>query len=261
MKRFLMNQRRIWQKAAMVFLLLYVFGCTAEAEDQEPYRQVVNDCASFVIWGDSCSAVYDEVLERIGDYLENPETEALETTENYVLSVFHVFSREYESLSPYVMDEEFSEALISCGIQPDAYVLWASEPAGDLYRYLNSLISFEYYLMCDRIDDYSHDELVYKYESCCRQQEYYRIYNYNAINYWFAAWDADKTEYVKQFLVDPLASYGTGNGEKVWETDREIVEAKMTAALDALEELKNDYVRQIGTQEEELDEMKEALKE
>ena len=77
-----------------------------------------------------------------------------------------------------------------------------------------------------------------------------KSYQYCGINYWFAGWEEEAADYVKEQVYDKLTSF-SAEGE-AWQDSREAVEERMTEYLDRLEELVNEWSGYLGEQQEKL---------
>lgn len=233
-----------------VFLLA---GCAGDEERPSGYRDIVDDYAEILLNQDADSAGYDEALLAVGAYLENPGEDELLEAETAVKDAISRLEEAEESFEPKTLDGNFSKLLKEYGIEPEEYMMMADERAEYLYDYVSSLKAFEEYLSYEKEDDLTRDALKAAYEMASKEQEVWRAYHYCGINYWFAGWEEEETDYVRQKAHDNLQSFSAE--QEAWQDDRDAVEQRMTFYLNQMEELMQERADDLGERQEELYQM------
>lgn len=228
-------------------------GCAGNAEQTPGYRDIVDDYAEVLLNQDADSAEYDGALLAVGSYLENPGKDALLEAETAVKDAVSQLEDAEESFEPKTLDGNFSELLKKYGIEPEEYMMMADERAENLYDYVSSLKAFEEYLSYEKEDDLTRDALKAAYEMAAKEQEVWRAYHYCGINYWFAGWEEEEADYVRQKVYDNLQSFSAER--EAWQDDRDAVGQRMTFYLNQMEELAKKRADDLGERQEELYQM------
>lgn len=228
-------------------------GCAGDAEQAHGYRDIVDDYAVILLNQDADSAGYDGALLAVGEYLENPGKDALLEAETAVKAAISQLEEAEESFESKVLDGNFSKLLKEYGIEPEEYMMMADERAEDLYDYVSSLKAFEEYLSYEKEDDLTRDALKAAYGMASKEQEVWRAYHYCGINYWFAGWGEEETDYVRQKVHDNLQSFSAE--QEAWQDDRDAVEQRMTFYLNQMEELMQERADDLGERQEEMYQM------
>lgn len=232
---------------AMVFLLA---GCAGKPDQETAYREIVDDYAKILLKQDADSAEYDKALLAIGSYLNQPGQKTLSEAETAVNLAANWMEAETDSFEQKTLEEDFSKLLKEYRIEPEEYMMMADERVEDLYDYASSLQAFAEYLNFEKEDDLTRAAFQASYEMAAREQEVWRAYHYCGINYWFAGWEEEAADYVRQEVHDNLQSF-SAEGE-AWQDDRDAVEQRMTFYLNQMEELVKERSDDLGERQEEM---------
>lgn len=251
MRKYRMKNNRM---RGCIFCMLAVFtvlnGCGKKGEQKREYQKIADDYAALILTEDADSRNYDTALSAVGDYLEQKEEKKKEEAKQTVKDVIEQIQEASEQTKAYVMEEGFEELLKKYLIEPEEYLMFANERKEELYDYLTTLRTLEEYLGGEKEETDSLEALEKEYEMAANTQEIMKSYQYCGINYWFAGWEKEGRDYVKEQVYDKLTSF-SAEGE-VWQDSREAVEERMTQYLDRLEELMNEWSDYLGEQQEKL---------
>lgn len=247
----MVKKSMIWMMLSMTVLLC---GCGAGKDKQEEdYKMIVDDFAREVLLQDQDSALYDETLAAVGQYMENPDADTLTLACQTVQEALEQMDEAVSACVPYEMDEEFEALLQDYGIDPEEYKIHADARSASMSGYISNLETLAVYLENERGDGAVGRVLRFLYEFYGNEQELMRGYGYCSINYWFAGWDDEAVEYVQQQVLSRLQSFAMD--ESVWEVQRDAVERKMSAYLDQYELLIDDWTKFLGENREDLYEL------
>ncbi|MCI9416289.1 MAG: hypothetical protein HFI82_02590 [Eubacterium sp.] len=253
-----MNQkiRKAAAFLAAAALFPVVCGC-GEASGEDGYKVIADDYSKIILQRDLDSAEYDSALAAVGHYLNDPDKESLQSALSAVQHTARQMSEEAEQTKAYQMDEEFSELLQEYGIEPEEYLMNADERKQNLYDYISTLNTLDEYLTYEHENYVTGKALKKEYEMQIAIQKIMRSYDYCGINYWFAGWGEEETEYVKQKVHENLASFEAE--DEAWQDTREAVEQRMEFYLNELEERMEEWAQYLGDYQEELYQMQSDL--
>lgn len=232
----------------MLAVCIVLNGCGKKEEQKAEYQKIADDYADLILTEDEDSRNYETALSAVGNYLEQKDENSKEEAKQIVEDVIEQMEEASEEIKPYAMEDGFEDLLKKYGIEPEEYLMFADERKEELYDYLTTLRTLEEYL--GEEDAAFSEALEKEYEMAANTQEIMKSYQYCGINYWFAGWEEEAADYVKEQVYDKLTSF-SAEGE-AWQDSREAVEERMTQYLDRLEELVNEWSGYLGEQQEKL---------
>lgn len=271
------RQRIFWTGSVGIFLVVGLLsGCgkemaaghgtapdTGMAADAEPvpgsdsgtYRIIVDDLAVIMLDRDRDSAAFDQALEAVADYLENPEQPDFDAAMAVLDGTTEQLTAELEGIVPYELEDSLTELLEQYDVDPEEYQVNADMRAVLLSDYISGLEDLKNELdLADLIgSDWGMESLEFWADYYTRYQENLRNYGYYTVNYWFAQRSEEETGYVKEQLLDKLVSLKTETS--IWENDRDAVERKLNLCLDGIEALGHEMEAHIGEVQEEVYEL------
>lgn len=224
-----------------------------EAEADSGYKKIVDDFWSVITVQDQDSASYDRALEAVGAYLEDSGPESLKTAQDAVKDTIAQMEADAQTIVPCELDEDFSQLLREYGIDPEEYKINADMRSGYLAGFLNSLDYLDYYLDQEAVTDITREDLEFTYDYDLREQKLLRAYCFSSVNYWFAEWEPEAVDYVKEQVADRLVSFKTE--DSVWEDSRSAVERRGNLYLDEIEKMLDEWTEFIGERQELLYQM------
>lgn len=226
-----------------------------EAEDR---KTIVDDYAQIMMLQDQDSQAYDQVLEEIGAYLEQPDSDKQEKLLELMENTIQDMEKLTDSYVPYQADQEFAKLLDENGISSAEYEMNANGRYQMLAMYIQDLTFLEFYVESADYDEIAMNELDEAYKEYVENQKDMQGYNYTGVNYWFAGWEAEDVEYVKEQVLKRFLSFSVEN--PVWETERDAVEVRMNTYLNRIEERLDQSAERLGEKQERLYELEKEVK-
>lgn len=234
----------------MLMVCMLFLGCGGKERQKADYQKIADDYAALILQEDADSRDYEEALQAVGDYLEQKEESRKKEAVKIVKDTITYMEEDYGQIKSYTMEESFQGLLKKYQIEPEEYLMFANERKEELFDYQTTLMALEEYLDEENGTAASLEALEQEYEMAVKMQEVMKGYQYCGINYWFAGWEEEAADYVKEQVYDKLTSF-SAEGE-VWQDSREAVEERMTQYLDRLEELVNEWSGYLGEKQEKL---------
>ena len=133
----------------------------------------------------------------------------------------------------------------------------ADARADELADYVSTLKVLDEFLSYEETGDLTRDALRMEYQMTAETQDILRSYNYCGINYWFAGWGEEEVSYVKRKVHDHLQSFSAE--QETWKDDRDAVEQRMTAYMNELEDLMEEWADYLGDYQEEIYQIQKDL--
>lgn len=225
------------------------------------YMEIVDDMAPIILTMDQESLAYDQILEKIGTYVEDPQAVGAEETRELVQAAIADFESASQEAEPYAMEEDFAKLLIAWGIDPEEYQMNADARESNLGRYITRLQTMDGFLELEAWYENTEadSDFAYMYEYNLKEQECLRGYEYYSANYWFADWEEEAAAYAQEQIAGKLQSFVTE--ASVWESSRQAVEQKMLVYLEELEDQTEEMAAHIGQAQEELYRLEKELNE
>ncbi len=235
--------------AAAMLILAAAAGCTGNKGSAEK-KAIIDDYAGIILQQDRDSAEFDAVLEAVGEYIDSPCVQMQEAAIKILDDTIQRMEEESDSCEEYEAPEDMARMLENQGISGIEYQVNANSRHDALQAFLYDLEYLRFYVEVSDPDDTAMADLETRYTLIAEEQKQIRAYNYTGINYWFAGWDEESEEYVKEQVIDKLRSFEAEDA--VWEDSRDAVEARMNTYLDRVEELNGDWAELNGRSLEEL---------
>jgi len=247
------------RRAAVLFTVLIIslgaIGCESKKTENDiaERKMIIDDYAEIIFLQDQDSAYFDQALSAVSAYIDDITAEhkaaAIDALEGTIAQM-EADSAECDS---YAISEEFGQILEKHQISRVEYQMNADSRYTYLQDYIQDLTYLEEYLAYAEDGEAFMEDLRMTYRFMEEEQRLMRAYNYTGINYWFAGWGEEETEYIRQEVLDKLQSFFAQDAE--WENSRDAVEASMNGYLDQVEELYNEWTAYIGESWEELNQM------
>ncbi|MCD7922162.1 MAG: hypothetical protein LUG27_06960 [Clostridiales bacterium] len=191
-----------------------------------------------------------------GDFLEEEETpdEKKNVTEPYsdtIEAAMEEMEDRRDSVGTYTVSSEMSALLEDYGIMPEEVESFGNTRDSDLYNYLLSLETVYGCFLYAEEFSFQYENLSYYYELDMGIHESERgYYYYGCLNYWFAEWEEEQVDLVREQVIDQLKDYLPET--YTWETDPDVVEQKVMLYLDEVEAYLENMTERLGEQIESL---------
>lgn len=234
---------------AVLAVLLLLAGCSGK-EQADGYKVIVDDYAAIILQRDLDSADYDNALAVVGTYMEKQNDAALQSARTLLGDTILRMEEASEGITSYQMKEDFSKLLQEHGIESEEYMWNADERKQTLEDYMITMKALDEYLSYEEDHSLMDQSLAMQYEMAVKVQNIMRSYEYCGINYWFAGWEEEKQEYIRQEVYEKLLSFDAP--EETWQDDRDAVEERMGIYLNELEELYQEWANYLGEYQDEL---------
>lgn len=238
-------------------IALSACGSGNRKKEAENRKTIVDDYAQIMMLQDQDSQAYDQVLEGIGGYLERPDGDKQEQLLEQMENTIQDMEELTDSYTPYQVDQEFAKLLDENGISSAEYEMNANGRYQMLAMYAQDLTILEFYVETADYDEIAMDELKEVHNEYVENQKDLRGYHYTGVNYWFAGWEAEDVEYVKEQVLKKFLSFSAEN--PVWETERDAVEVRMNTYLNRIEERLNQTAERLGEKQERLYELEKEV--
>ncbi|MCD8133553.1 MAG: hypothetical protein LUE19_06840 [Clostridiales bacterium] len=212
-------------------------------------QEIVQEYAGLFLEMDEDGYLYSSALEAVGDYLsgDTSQTEALETLD----AVMEEMEDRRDSVGTYTVSSEMSALLEDYGIMPEEFESFGNTRDSDLYNYLLSLETVYGCLLYAEEFSFQYENLSYYYELDTGIHESERgYYYYGCLNYWFAEWEEEQVDLVREQVINQLKDYLPET--YIWETDPDVVEQKVMLYLDEVEAYLENMTERLGEQTESL---------
>ena len=238
-------------------LVLLAVGCGNKQQAEEAYKIIVDDYANIMLRQDLDSAEYDGALSAVNSYLQKPDAETLQAARTKVQKTVSSMEEASAEITSYTMEKGFSDTLKEYGIEPEEYLMNADARADELADYVSTLKVLDEFLSYEETGDLTRDALRMEYQMTAETQDILRSYNYCGINYWFAGWGEEEVSYVKRKVHDHLQSFSAE--QETWKDDRDAVEQRMTAYMNELEDVMEEWADYLGDYQEEIYQIQKDL--
>lgn len=230
-----------------MLLLSFLPACQGGVDDD--CNEIVQEYAGLFLQMDEDGYLYSTALEAVGDYLDGDisQTEAMETLDD----IMDEIENRRDSVETYTVSSGMSTLLEDYGIMPEEFESFGNMRDSDLYHYIVSLETIYSCLLYAEEFSFEYENLSYYYELDTGIHESERgYYYYGCLNYWFAEWEEDQVELVREQVIDQLKDYLPES--YTWETDPDVIEQKVMLYLDEVEEYSVSLTEHIGEQNTQL---------
>lgn len=236
-------------------LVLGTVGCESKKTDSDiiERKAIIDDYAKIILLQDRDSADFDKTLSAVGAYIDNRTTEQKAAAMEALAGTIEQMETDSAECESYEISEEFGQILEKHQISRVEYQMNADSRYTYLQDYIQDLTFLTEYVTYSDEGEAFMEDLQMTYRFMEEEQQLMRAYNYTGINYWFAGWGEEETEYIRQEVFDKLVSFSAEDVQ--WEDSRDAVEASMNACLDQVEALYNEWTAYIGESWEELNQM------
>lgn len=245
--------------AAVLVLAAGAAGCASGSDnnDVKERRAIIDDYAAVILRQDGDSADFDEALSAVDAYVENPTAQQKEAAMTALEETIRQMEADSEACAaPFEASQELAQMLERQGISLVEYQMNADTRYSSLQGFAQDLTFLQEFLEYADEGGAFMEDLEQTYAFMVREQELMRGYNYVGINYWFAGWGEEETAYVREQVLDKLQSFTAQDAQ--WRDSRDAVEADMSAYLDEVEAVYDEWTAYVGASWEELKELEES---
>lgn len=252
-----------FKKLSKVFFLvsgfLLLLGCREGKKNGAPiYQEVVDDYAEILLEMDQDSAKYDQALESVGKYLDQPDPGTLKEARAILNDTVKQLEEEKHAWKAYEMEEDFQKQLERLGIEEEEYLDYADSRLYGLEEYIGYIQFLDQLLEYEETGGTASQELEFQYKHMLESQRIMRECSFVEVNYWFAGQKEEVVDYVTEKVWNRLESYHTET--PIWDDDREAVERRINVLLDEYEALVEEQARHLGEETEKLYREEEQMK-
>lgn len=223
----------------------------------EDKKRIVDNYAEIMMLQDQDSASYDRMMDAVSEYIEEPTPEKKQQTIELLDEMMGDMAALADSYERCQLDDDFAKLLEENGIMSAEYEMNADGRYQILGEYVYDMYVLKYAMEEADYDEDAMAELIKTYDRFLEVQKNWRAYYYTSVNYWFAGWDEEDVDYIKQNVLDKFQSL---NAETpTWETDRDAVELRMETYFSVIEDILNDIAEEIGEEIEQLYELEKEI--
>lgn len=241
---------------AGILIAVGITGCISQKTQERlaERKAIVDDYAKIILLQDQDSANFDKALSAVDAYLADASAAQKTAAQNAIQEMIAHMETDCAACEAYEISGELGKLLERNHISRVEYQMNADSRSIYLQDYIQDLTYLEEYLSYADEGDVFMKDLRTTHQFMAEEQQLMRRYNCVGINYWFAGWGAEETEYVKQEILDRLISF---SAEDIpWQDSRDAVETSMNACLDELEALYNEWAAYIGESWDELNQIR-----
>lgn len=230
-------------------MTLFLTGCGGTADDgstaqpRADWQDLVDSFAEIALGKERDILRCEQALSLVEDYLAGNAGAA--ETDEALEEIYTETMAEYTALEHIEISGEQKETMEKYGIDPADYVSMADERISDLYSDGQDLYSLRTFVLAE-----DQDELSYQLDLRKRIKDLEVEYDAWAVNYLFCGWTGETLAYVNERIVDQLSQE---HRPKEWLTDRDEIEARITACLDQWEEYAWELAQHVERAELELE--------